>query len=158
MIATSGPLQWATLGVVIIAAIVSAAGGIYNARKTAQVQEETTELAAELSTKSEHRIWQREVRVRAYSELTGAIAEQINASQFMAGRSREERHHSELTISALVANVRTFGSKSVSDAASVLFEIVLADGKREASDGSTIWEALETFLHVVRESLGIENE
>lgn len=154
MIAASGPLQWSTLVVAIIAAI----GGIYNAHKTTQVQKETTELAAELSAKSEHRVWQREVRVRAYSELTGAIAEQINASQFEPGRSREERHRSELTIAALVSNVRTFGSKSVSDAASVLFEIVQADGKREASDGQTIWEALGTFLQVVRESLGIENE
>jgi hypothetical protein len=154
MIATSGPLQWWTLAVAIVAAL----GGVYNAHKTAQVQKDTTELAAELSAKSEHRVWQREVRVRAYSELTSAIAEQINASQFKPGRSREERHRSELTIAALVSNVRTFGSKSVSDAASVLFEIVHADGKREASDGQTIWEALGTFLQVVRESLGIENE
>jgi hypothetical protein len=154
MIAASVLLQWSTLGVAIIAAI----GGIFSAYKTRQVQKNTTELAAELSAKSEHRVWQREVRVRAYSELTSAIAEQINASQFTPGRSREERHRSELTIAALVANVRTFGSKSVSDAASVLFEIVHEDGKREASDGQTIWDALETFLQDVRESLGIENK
>jgi hypothetical protein len=143
--ATPSAIQYWTLGVAATAVIASASG-IY--------------LSHYFSTKSEHKTWQRDIRIQVYS----ALAIEIYAFRERA-RQLPEPDSAALQeifnkISPKVSDVRTFGSKEVGQAALELFKQLLALQFRgfTREQNSVVYDKSELYFDALRKSLKIDDD
>jgi hypothetical protein len=144
MIATTSGIQIATLVVAAVAVISSFAGPYYVAR---------------FSNRSEHRVWQRGVRMRVYSNLAQAADEYAEQLSRFPPMSREERAEDARALGRKISDVDTFGSEAVRVAAMNLLResaLTIVDESKEQTN-ATIHEVY-AFRDAVRASLKIDDD
>jgi hypothetical protein len=144
MVATSG-IQLATLSVAALAVITSFAGPYVVAR---------------FSVRSEHRVWQRDLRIGIYNRLAAAADEY----SFILGRtpppSREERLSLFYKLAPKASDVDTYGSLEVRLASLKLMKEI-ATGVTDVKDNPDIRaviDAVSMYREAVRKSLNIGDD
>jgi hypothetical protein len=142
--ASASGIQIATLIVAALAVISSFAGPYYVAR---------------FSTRAEHRVWQRGLRVRIYGELAQSADEYSELLSRTPPANREERLVAVLALSNKVTEVDTFGSISVSTAAlEVLRQCAVTTVDTSEEQRQVAMHSITEYRKTVRSSLGISDD
>jgi hypothetical protein len=178
--ADTSAVQWLTLGVAGIAAAASAAAVVFGALSAAR----TAKFTARFAQLSEHQVWQRDLRVRIYSDCTASSDQMMQLMTLYSGnvhstlKNEVERRNAELEhlreygalrmdLSSRVNEVQTFGSLRVGAAAVALGQgLILAadtiinihhvplDATKELLDKTQV--LFNSFRLEVRASLRVE--
>jgi hypothetical protein len=142
---TTTGIQVATL-IVAILAVVASIGGIL--------------VSSHLSSRAEHRSWKRDLRSQYYS----ALDDEVQTLKLMLGQSppptRDQKLAAFYRLYPLIANVTTYGTVSVRDAAFTMFKelsILVVIDSLASGQADEIDTAITNYREAVRKSLRFDD-
>jgi class 3 adenylate cyclase len=143
VIATASGIQIATLSVAALAVVTSFAGPY---------------LVARFSVRSEYKVWQRDLRVRIYSNLATAADEYVKLLNQTPRPDRDQRITKLRALNSSMVDVDTYGSLSVRHEALRLFKECAMIVFAENPDQKAMTEAISDYRVAVRHSLKISDD
>jgi hypothetical protein len=118
-----------------------------------------TFVSAHLSARSEHDIWQRDLRIQLYAELASTAEAFIDLLMKYPPATFEEKLIANSNLLRKLADVETYGSKDVRKAAKAMFDALAINLPGDSFESrSEAEDSLTAYRSAVRSSLEIDDD